>query len=337
MQIRVDEVRIRAGRRELDTAHVQDLADSIKELGLLNPITVDKDNFLIAGLHRLEAAKLLGWQEIDCTISSLEGLQAELAEIDENFVRNNLPPVEYGEMLLRRKEIYEALHPESKHGGDRKSEKIKTTKCRFDFSKPFVEDTAEKLGVTRRTVERQIQAAKNLTSEAKEIIRGADTKISKKTAMKLSRLEPEQQQEAASLLAAKEIRSVDEYTAAKTAEETPPVEPEAVPIPPEPALPTPEPSILPYPSAERRCESIKEVVADLKNTEKDFTCTPEQFLSEYRVFTQKFVKEIAWYTGQLYEAALRSLSKEQLANLRRQTDSVCAAAEELYQKAERKE
>lgn len=341
MRIQVDEVRIRAGRRELDTAHVQDLADSIRELGLLNPITVDKDNFLIAGLHRLEAVKLLGRQEIDCTISSLEGLQAELAEIDENFVRNNLPPVEYGEMLLRRKEIYEALHPESKHGGDRKSEKIKSAKCTLDSPRSFVEDTAEKLGVNPCTIRRQVQTAKNLTPEAKEIIRGADAKISKKTAMKLSRLEPEQQQEAASLLAAKEIQSVDEYTAAKTAEETPPVEPEAVPASSEPAAevvsPPPEPPVLPYPSTERRCESIKEVVADLKNTEKDFTCTPEQFLSEYRVFTQKFVKEIAWYTGQLYEAALRSLSKEQLAHLRRQTDSVCAAAEELYQKAERKE
>ena len=37
---------------------------------------------LIAGLHRLEAAKLLGWEEIECNISSLEGLQAELASTE---------------------------------------------------------------------------------------------------------------------------------------------------------------------------------------------------------------------------------------------------------------
>ena len=62
-------------------------------------------------------------------------------------------------------------------------------------TKSFVQDTA-KLGVGRRTVERQIQIAKNLTAEAKQIIRDADAKISKKTAMKLSRLESEQQKEA---------------------------------------------------------------------------------------------------------------------------------------------
>lgn len=116
MKISVDEIQVREGRRELDTAHVQELADSIKELGLLNPVTVDKENYLIAGLHRLEAVKLLEWSEVECTVSSLEGLRAELAEIDENIVRNDFTAIEYGEMLLRRKEIYETLHPETKAG-----------------------------------------------------------------------------------------------------------------------------------------------------------------------------------------------------------------------------
>ena len=48
------------GRRNLDMGHVKELADSIRELGLLNPLTIDKENFLIAGLHRLEAVKTLG-------------------------------------------------------------------------------------------------------------------------------------------------------------------------------------------------------------------------------------------------------------------------------------
>lgn len=47
--------------------------------------------------------------------------------------------------------------------------------------------------------------AKNLTADAKEIIKGSDAKITKKEAMKLSRMEPGQQKEAAALLAAKEI------------------------------------------------------------------------------------------------------------------------------------
>lgn len=213
MQVPIREIRIRDGRRRLDSGHVQELADSIRELGLLNPVTIDRGNSLIAGFHRLEAAKMLGWTEIECTVSSLGGLQAKLAEIDENIVRSDLSALEYGEILLRRKEIYETLHPETRHGGDRKSDEIKTTKSRFENVKSFVQDTADKLGVVPRTVERQIQTAKNLVPEAKEIIRDTDTKLSKKAAMKLSRLEPEQQKEAATLLAAKKIRSVDEYMA----------------------------------------------------------------------------------------------------------------------------
>lgn len=96
MKVPIEEIRIREGRRRPDTDHVKELADSIRELGLLNPVTIDRENFLIAGIHRLEAAKTLGWIEVECTMSSLEGLWAELAEIDENFVRNDLSAVEYG-------------------------------------------------------------------------------------------------------------------------------------------------------------------------------------------------------------------------------------------------
>ena len=211
MLVPISEIKINAGRREADPEGVQELVDSISKVGLLNPITIDREHTLIAGLHRLEAAKLLGWTEIECNVSSLEGLLAELAEVDENVVRKGLSAVEYSDLLLRRKEIYEALHPETKNGGDQKSEKIRTSKCRSDSMKSFVQDTAEKLGVGRRTVERQIQTAKNLTPEAKEILREADTKITKQSALKLSRLAPEQQCEVARQLAAGDIHSVDEY------------------------------------------------------------------------------------------------------------------------------
>ncbi len=177
MQIAIDEILIKDGRRELDKSHVHELAESIRELGLLNPITIDQENVLIAGLHRIEAVKALGWTEITCTISSLEGLQAELAEIDENIVRSDLSVLDYGEMLLRRKEIYEQIHPETRHGGDRKSEEIKAKKIRLDPAKSFVQDTAQKLKVVPRTVELQVQTAKNLTPETKEIIRDWDERL----------------------------------------------------------------------------------------------------------------------------------------------------------------
>ena len=208
MQISIFQVNVNAGRRQADPEAVQKLADSISKVGLINPITVDQEYTLIAGLHRLEAAKRLGWTEIKCTVSNLEGLQAELAEIDENFVRKDLSDDEFRELLLRRKEIYEALHPETKHGM-RNGQTSKDRNLRFLEAKPFAVDTAEKIGVSRATVERQIQTAKNLTPEAKGIIKG--NKVSKTDALKLPRLAPVQQKEAAAKLVAGEILSVDEY------------------------------------------------------------------------------------------------------------------------------
>lgn len=114
MLVSINKIKVNPGRREVESTDINDLAKSISEIGLLNPITVTPDHTLIAGLHRLEAAKVLGWTEIECTVSELSGLRAELAEIDENFMRVNLPPIEFGDLLLRRKEIYEELHPETK-------------------------------------------------------------------------------------------------------------------------------------------------------------------------------------------------------------------------------
>ena len=174
MKIAISEVKINLGRRETRLSGVDELAKSISEVGLLNPITVDPNHTLIAGLHRLEAAKRLGWTEIECTVCGLEGLQAELAEIDENVVRTALSTIEYGELLEHRKEIYESLYPETKAGlsqavgmnraiGKHVNDKMSST------SRSFARDTAGKLGVSVRTVERTLQTMKGLTAETREV------------------------------------------------------------------------------------------------------------------------------------------------------------------------
>lgn len=201
MKIKISDIKINSGRRSTDQQNVEELARSINAVGLMNPITVTQDNTLIAGLHRVEAAKLLGWTEIECTISDAEGIQAELAEIDENIVRARLSRHELGEQLLRRKELYEALHPETRQGM-RNGQTSKNENFSLLGTKPFSQDTAEKLGVSKRTVEQLVQTARDLTPEAKKIIREADSKITKRNALKISRLPPDQQEEAAAVLAA---------------------------------------------------------------------------------------------------------------------------------------
>ena len=158
MKIAISEIKICTGRRETSVSGIDELARSISEVGLLNPITIDADHTLIAGLHRLEAVKRLCWTEIECTVCGLEGLQAELAEIDENVVRTALSTIEYGELLERRKEIYESLYQETKAGlaqaaGMNRSIGKHVTDKMSPTSKSFAQDTARKLGVSVRTVE----------------------------------------------------------------------------------------------------------------------------------------------------------------------------------------
>ena len=134
MKIPIFQIKINDGRREADQEAVHKLADSITKIGLLNPITIDQDYNLIAGLHRLEAAKLLGWTEIESNVSSLEGLMAELAEIDENLIRCELNFVDESEQLARRKDLYEMLYPETKRGAKNqytKNAQMQLTLCQL--------------------------------------------------------------------------------------------------------------------------------------------------------------------------------------------------------------
>ncbi len=215
MLINIDSIKVNPGRREAAPEDVQRLSESIAEVGMMNPITVTADHTLIAGLHRLKAAKELGWTEVECSVSDMDALHTELAEIDENVIRASLSDLELSELLARRKKIYEALHPSTiarnlpGHVSNYESSSDKLTVK----EKPFSQDTAEKMGVSPRTVEHHIQIAENLTPEAKDILRGTDMKIKKQNLTKLSRLEPEQQTEAAKQLTEGTIKSVDEYAA----------------------------------------------------------------------------------------------------------------------------
>ena len=54
VDIDVSTIKTRLRLRTPDENKVIELADSIKLCGLLNPITIDIDHFLIAGFHRME-------------------------------------------------------------------------------------------------------------------------------------------------------------------------------------------------------------------------------------------------------------------------------------------
>lgn len=73
---------------DYDSDEMVELAESIKTIGLLHPITVNTEGFLTAGERRLEAHKLLGLEEIEVVVSEADTIQIEL---EENTKRLELP------------------------------------------------------------------------------------------------------------------------------------------------------------------------------------------------------------------------------------------------------
>lgn len=332
MQIRIFQIKVNPGRREADPEAVHKLADSISKVGLINPITVDQEYTLIAGLHRLEAAKLLGWAEIECTVSDLDGLLAQLAEIDENLIRRGLDHVEEWEQLARRKEIYEKLHPETRQG-QRNGQTSKTETVSVLDTKPFAEDTAEKLGVTARTVRSRIQVAKNLTPAVKEIVKEHD--IGFKNALKLSRLSPGQQEEAASQLATGAIHSMDEYHPFPVESEAVQEQAPEIPFTAKPPAPSSGSPTFPV-SGTGYYPTIRDSVADLKDPDKDRGRTPDSYLATFSFFLQRFCQSMESYTGPEYDTVLPVLTREHLTLIQQKIQAVHSALDELLNEIERK-
>ena len=212
MLVKIDEIIIGENRRSVNPERVKELAASIQEIGLLNPITITEDKHLVAGLLRIEAYKLLGRTEIEATVVSLSELDAELAQIDENLIRNELTVLERAEQLKRRKEIYEAKYPESRAGVKRAigMHKVLGHNVSDIVSPTFTEDTASKIGVSPRSVQRDVQIAEDLAEEVKEAIRDTDLADNKTELIRLARLDEEEQKEVAKRIAAGEAKSVSE-------------------------------------------------------------------------------------------------------------------------------
>lgn len=85
-------------RKEFDEERLDELADSLKEHGLIQPITVryigEKRFELISGERRLRAAKLAGLKEIPAFIREADDEQSMAFALIENIQREELNPLE---------------------------------------------------------------------------------------------------------------------------------------------------------------------------------------------------------------------------------------------------
>ena len=180
--IDITKLRRRHDARTVDRNAVAALAESIAEVGILSPLVVRAkrmvvngfaaDGFeIIAGVHRYEASSLAGLSEVPCIVVEHDDLRAELAMIDENLCRAELSAAARAAATARRKAIYEALHPETKHGaignGREKSRQVGDS-----TDERFTSSTATATGKSERAVQRDAERGLGVAAGVLKLIAG---------------------------------------------------------------------------------------------------------------------------------------------------------------------
>ncbi|QDB99677.1 ParB/RepB/Spo0J family partition protein [Mesorhizobium sp. 8] len=162
--IDVSLVDIAAGRRKLDPAWVETLSDLFTEQGQKTPIEViaaEGRYRLVFGHHRLAAAKLLGWAEIDAVVKSPSDFASEaeitLAEITENLARRELSVLDRAVDIARWRAIYEATHLIAKPG--RKAKAIGAEELTAKFAVNFSTAAQKAFGLSERSIFNAVKVA----------------------------------------------------------------------------------------------------------------------------------------------------------------------------------
>jgi len=97
-------------RRELTA--INELAESIRSVGLINPIVITSDGILVAGMRRLTACTQLGWTHIPAQYTSdLDPITLQIIELEENVKRVDLPWQDHAAAVQRYHKLMQQSTP----------------------------------------------------------------------------------------------------------------------------------------------------------------------------------------------------------------------------------
>jgi len=195
VEIVVTEIKSRIRLRTPDENKIKEIADSIRMCGLLHPITIDTENFIVAGFHRWSAFKLLGYETIPCIISDTSTLYNKLKEIDENLKRNEIDHVEVGVHIRERENILEQLGVRMKRGGNQYTSGMITTT-----------ELAEQVGMSNKMYRLKRQIA-DIHPEVQDLLIGTEWAKNMMDMVKLSRESDGIQKKVADLLVTGQCRT----------------------------------------------------------------------------------------------------------------------------------
>lgn len=184
-KVSIAEIIVRDRMRPVSAAGVESLIASVNELGVMkDPIHIRKKKdgslHLMAGAHRLEMARRLGWTEIAAKVwTDATDDWARLMEIDDNLAGAEMNALDTAVFLAARKEVYERLHPETKAaiGAALVAKRWSANTADIMSVASFAQSTAEKFGLTDRHVRRMIAVGSALHSSEIAQLRAAEKPI----------------------------------------------------------------------------------------------------------------------------------------------------------------
>ena len=100
-------------RQNFDQQSLQELADSIRSQGIVQPIVVRPEGGhfeLVAGERRWRAAQIAGLQKIPAVVRELDGKSAAAIALIENIQREDLNPLEESHALMRLIDEFDLTH-----------------------------------------------------------------------------------------------------------------------------------------------------------------------------------------------------------------------------------
>jgi ParB family chromosome partitioning protein len=216
MSLALGSIEVPERLRSVSADHAGMLAADIKLRGLLQPVVVRGPMpggrwVLLAGAHRLAAARVLGWAEIPAVAADVAdgGWAAELVEIAENLFRNDLSALERAVYVVRYRAAWEVRHGRKGRGGDRRSAAfrgdadqtanmagLKSEEQEFlDRAglSGFAEHVADRLGLTERTVYRAQELIRGLHPELVKRLMGTAVADNQALLIRVSRVPLEDQ------------------------------------------------------------------------------------------------------------------------------------------------
>lgn len=186
---------------ECDPISVNDMTESINRNGgkILQPIIIDQNNVIIDGEIRFKAAKKLDFEDIECIVYEATNEYERInMEVDSNLERRELTTLERGKLLSYRKKAYELEHPTSTKEFKSKNNAF-TKEKRVDVTPRYEDVVSEKLGVSSKTIENEINTFEKINEKNPELVdrlnkneKSTKNRVQKIELQKISELTKEQ-------------------------------------------------------------------------------------------------------------------------------------------------